>query len=391
MEEIVACLAALDILLEGTYLNEDHLIDPAYRLDEKKIAWLQNYKDFLKKRIQSLPFEDNPDTGYTLLVCLARYLVIEKSIHEKKLYLLDTFPDDTRIVQNNNKSLYEGISLFLQDEWNKTMSEEHEATELSYRKIEDLASRLIAFKNEQDIRISFRTLYPRKTGMYRLPEFKESTESYIALAKQMEKTATQYEQKLKEVYSYGLIRKNCTTELLRVIQESNEGSQAEFVDPYSGLNFIPYVSMLSVQKKWKNVKSSVIPSYRLQKLKSLNAKEKSLKTFFRESFAPSSTFYQYSDDDEWFIFFTDDNVPARPIFGTVNLITGMAQTFSGLLSLPFDNGKTIKKGLKGMLFSLPELIFWNFRKGSFDPFTRSKDGVPPYQLFQLQPLSLEAL
>jgi hypothetical protein len=34
--------------------------------------------------------------------------------------------------------------------------------------------------------------------------------------------------------------------------------------------------------------------------------------------------------------------------------------------LPFDRGTTLWSGLKGIAFSLPELVFVNLRKGSFD-------------------------
>jgi hypothetical protein len=49
-----------------------------------------------------------------------------------------------------------------------------------------------------------------------------------------------------------------------------------------------------------------------------------------------------------------------------NLVTGVGATLAGVAALPFDRGKTLWAGLKSIVFSLPELAFFNIRKGSFD-------------------------
>ena len=71
--------------------------------------------------------------------------------------------------------------------------------------------------------------------------------------------------------------------------------------------------------------------------------------------------------DSIFLFFTDDAVLPRPLFGAVNLVTGLAASAAGLAMLPVDGGEMLWAGLRGALFSLPELIFRNIRKGTFDP------------------------
>jgi len=38
--------------------------------------------------------------------------------------------------------------------------------------------------------------------------------------------------------------------------------------------------------------------------------------------------------------------------------------------LPLDRGELLTSGLKGAFFSLPELAFFNIRKGSFPDFER---------------------
>jgi hypothetical protein len=66
------------------------------------------------------------------------------------------------------------------------------------------------------------------------------------------------------------------------------------------------------------------------------------------------------------LFFTDDAIAARPLFGALSMATGLGATLAGVATLPFDRGKTLWAGLNGVVFSLPELVFFNIRKGSFD-------------------------
>ncbi len=46
-------------------------------------------------------------------------------------------------------------------------------------------------------------------------------------------------------------------------------------------------------------------------------------------------------------------------------MAGLAQGMAGLLTLPWDGGENLRLGAKGALISLPELFFFNIRKGSF--------------------------
>ena len=85
----------------------------------------------------------------------------------------------------------------------------------------------------------------------------------------------------------------------------------------------------------------------------------------RESNTFSSTLYAYNPDDAFFVFFTDDSLVLRPVFGLFNTAAGMGQSVLGFLSWPFDAGKNLKSGATGVLMSLPELLFFNMRKGSY--------------------------
>jgi hypothetical protein len=51
------------------------------------------------------------------------------------------------------------------------------------------------------------------------------------------------------------------------------------------------------------------------------------------------------------------------------VITGLGVAAAGLAMLPLDGGTLLTAGLKGAFFSLPELAFFNIRKGSFPDAT----------------------
>jgi hypothetical protein len=130
-------------------------------------------------------------------------------------------------------------------------------------------------------------------------------------------------------------------------------------------NFIPFVSFQSVQDHYNVTKSELLNSYRDQQLEKLYARNNGLINVLRESNTFTSTLYNYNTDDSFFVFFTDDNLLFRPIFGLFNTAAGIGQSAFGLLSWPFDTGKNLKSGATGVLMSLPELLFFNMRKGSF--------------------------
>jgi hypothetical protein len=130
-------------------------------------------------------------------------------------------------------------------------------------------------------------------------------------------------------------------------------------------NFIPFISFHAVQENYKVTKSEVLKSYRDQQLAKLYATNDDLMVSLREANTLTSTIYTNNPDDAFFVFFTDDNLVLRPVFGLVNTAAGIGQSVFGFLSWPFDTGKNIKSGATGVLMSLPELFFFNMRKGSY--------------------------
>jgi hypothetical protein len=135
------------------------------------------------------------------------------------------------------------------------------------------------------------------------------------------------------------------------------------------------MSYWAVQNQYSIIEQRILPSYRLQQMQKLYAEKNKAGVFFRESNAFSSSLYKTNLADSFFVFFTDETLLLRPLYGAVNTIAGLGQSVLGLLSLPFDSGQRLKLGARGLLMSLPELAFFNMRKGSFKYLPYSKMSV----------------
>ena len=105
---------------------------------------------------------------------------------------------------------------------------------------------------------------------------------------------------------------------------------------------------------------------RSQRLAELRREEDPLVVFLRESNVVTSTVYRPGAGDSWFLFFTDEAALARPFFGAFNVAAALLETAVGVASLPFDAGDRLVAGATGLVFSAPELVFANFRKGTLE-------------------------
>jgi hypothetical protein len=162
-------------------------------------------------------------------------------------------------------------------------------------------------------------------------------------------------------YRYRLITRNCVTELVRELDTALLA-----LDPSRPIPFIPAASALAVRDRYGVSTTFEISSRRKAAVARLYDIENAARVFLRESNALTSTIYRRNERDSIFIFFTDDTVAVRPMFGAINLVTGIAAGAAGVVTAPFDQGALLRSGLRGAVFSLPELFFHNIRKGSFD-------------------------
>lgn len=210
-----------------------------------------------------------------------------------------------------------------------------------------------------------------------LPELSEQ-QIDIALA-HLDSYENQLLKELEPSYAYNLIGRNCVTELFRTFhralaslpyspgrlndQDFIANRLGGYVDENS--HFIPYLAYSAIQNHYRVTNSQTLPSYRQQRLSQQMREENPALVSLRESNTLSSTLYHYNPDDAFFIFFTDDHWPLRPLLGAVNTSASIGQTMAGIMTLPFDSGKNLLSGLSGILVSLPELAFLNIRKGRY--------------------------
>ena len=198
------------------------------------------------------------------------------------------------------------------------------------------------------------------------------------------------------LHGYDLIRHNCVSEIFRTLDAALGGDSAPdapaalrafvraestrrlggYVDPAGGLNFIPFVSLHRVRENWSVAEAVSLPSYRRFRLAEMAASEPPLLVALRESNAFTARTHSGGDLEGFFVFFTDTQVPLRPLFGAVNVGAGLLRSVLGLVALPLDGGRGLRSGLSGVLFSLPELVFQNIRKG-YNDYVPPEERPPP--------------
>jgi len=399
--DLLAALLALTVLQEARPLLDGALVaspDAALRLNAAEISRLRLLRKKLRGSLLQLLDSRRPDWGYALLVTCARLIVVEHSIHSGYLAAVDVFADDSPVIgQETAKKYAVELRMQLADALQDVQREKaalqrrHDFSETDYSYLERAVNRYVellqGLRHDRTMRVSGWQLLPVRSVYPSGPVLPALTDRQITRAlRRIDDFERRYLQLLRQRYRYNLLTRNCVTELFRTMQNAflensvaGESSARQpdavakresrmrlggYVEPLP-VNFIPFVSYQAVQRQYHAADSQKLPSYRLGRLEQLYARENAAWVAMREGNTLSSTLYKYNDEDSFFIFFTDDTVLLRPFYGAVNTVAGVAESVLGLLALPFDSGKTLKSGVVGILMSLPELAFFNMRKGTY--------------------------
>ena len=120
------------------------------------------------------------------------------------------------------------------------------------------------------------------------------------------------------------------------MREASVARLGGYVAPAEGMSFIPAVSASAVEAGYAVSDVVELPSYRKAQLERMYQRENPLWVFLRESNTVTSTLYRRAPDDSAFLFFTDTAPITRPVFGALNLITGLGVAAAGLATLPLD-------------------------------------------------------
>ena len=394
-EDYLTGLVAIKVLVEEQPLNPDAYFVTHEAVTPEQKDVLERSRDQLSVSLIKSVNSGRPDWGYAVLVNTARYVAVELSLQLGLWVFVDDFAMDSewisadQFAQNAAQmqtQTTDALANLIQTR--KTLSSPTGLTESNYSKLEMAANRYVELlngKQQKAIRYIGEKALPTKSVS--LPNWlaPELTQLQLNLAiTKLDNYESQLFQELAVQYKYDLITRNCVTELFRAIVQALVSQNKEEIDSSkraelawqestkrlggnvsATYNFIPFVSFQSVQDQYNVTTTEILNSYRGQQLDKLYAQNKGLISLLRESNTFTSTLYDYNSDDAFFVFFTDDTLLFRPVFGLFNTAAGIGQSVFGLLSWPFDTGKNLKSGATGILMSLPELLFFNMRKGSY--------------------------
>ena len=353
-------------------------------LTENEYRKLEKYAKLLQTAVVHLPSSSRPDWGYPLLLATARLQAVMYSLMENRLFLLDPFPEADKSVDSNKVEKELTIISQLAERAHRTYQNIRREVfaaaaldERAYNRLEESAGRFAELErgrlSGKTVRIAYGRLIPSRTAEIALPIPATTPVKIKEMLTAARFNKNLYHNKLKNCYPYNLVTRNCATELIRTLnaafKNKNEIIRAlgGSIVPGDDLSFIPFALFDLVRKRFRVAGVEVLPGFRkrmLSRLKQNNSRHTSL--YLRECNTLTSTIYQPVTDDTPFIFFTDDIILVRPIYGISNAVYGLLSTAAGIFTLPFDRGRRSLKGLKGTIYSLPEIFFFNIRKGSFD-------------------------
>jgi hypothetical protein len=362
---------------------------PEGSLGPTERAALAGFARKLEADLSRLVASRRPDFGYPLLLGMARLLVVDASLRSGRITVLDAFPLDAPTLPPASGA---GRELFLRElgEYARdelAHSRHHvlagdDLVERDYNELEAAANRYLevreAREDGREVRVQRGRLVPQgelAAPARLLPTLPPAVlEAALRAARQRERQSTRA---LRQLYGYGLVTHNCVSELFDTINgafEPGEVSQrlgARVEAPGGSPRLIPFVAFGAVTREYRISGVGEIPSYRRARLAEMYARENPIRVYLREANTLTSTVYRRNPADSFFLFFTDDTVLPRPLFGALNLLAGMGEALVGLATWPFDGGHALRSGATGALYSLPELGFFNIRKGTLE-YARSQ-------------------
>jgi len=414
-QESLHALCALQLLKDAPPLRAGTFWRPGtdvFELTPSEAPALQRFAAQLEQELVQLVNSPRADWGLPFLVGLARLAAVEASLASGRLVLLDLFPPGSELSPRHDAALRPYLKA-MEGELSEVFLRKRKGffaaetfREADYAALERSGNLLLdvdrALLTGAALRATPQDTFPAREAKVSVPPpglpKEANLERELASARAVD---ADYRALLDRLYGYDLVRRNCVTEIFAVINHAlarlpagREGSPSAsqsaarsesakrlggFVDAGHGLTFIPFVSSGAVEKSYKVVASRNLPSYRSARLAEMREHEPSLKVFWRESNTLTSSAYRPGPGDSAFLFFTDDTVLFRPLFGAFNLLAGLGEGLFGVATLPLSGADRLLAGTKGLLFSLPELVFVNLRKGSMayveqPPKTPGPDG-----------------
>jgi hypothetical protein len=379
--ERIEALTALEVLAAAAPLRSGSFRADVAALDAHERAALAQFAHDLTADLVALAASPRADFGYPLLLGMARLAAIDASLSSGRLVVLDAFAADAPVAplpDGAQRAAYLGAlatqvrpsadqarrEFFAHPRFDEADYTQLETTTNRWLEVEEARQHHTPIRTERGMLLPARTA--RRADLVAPPLAAAATRAELAAARA---ALADHRARLAELYGYNLITRNCVSEIFTTIDAALAGESRQrlggTVRTDLSLNFIPIVSSGAVARSYATVGGVITrPSYRQLSLAALSANESAWRVSLRESNTLTSTIYHPGPRDSSFLFFTDDRPALRPLLGVANLLVGLADSALGLATWPADDGTRLRAGLRGALFSLPELAFVNIRKGS---------------------------
>jgi len=401
-QDLLLSLFALAALRDALPLRMDGVAGAGGQgpaLEGADVELIGRLGEALESSLVRLVRSSRPDWGFPLLVGMARLVALDEARRAGRWMFLDAFAPDALVIPADLVRERPELTQALLEEAREDFaaarariadhgSDGDGFPEGDFADLEAVGNRLIevgrAVDGKYSMRLAFGLRVPSRDAVISEPIVPaispEELAQHAARARAREEA---HEARLRRLYGYDLLTRNCVTEIFRTIDAALATALPDadparirlesrrrlggYVEVERTLNFIPVASARAVREAYAVAETLEIPSYRLSGLARLYRRNNALGVFLQESNTLTSTLYRRNPIDSAFLFFTDDVVSLRPLLGLLNVATGLGVSATGLFTVPVDGGEMLRAGLKGVLFSLPELAFFNIRKGSL-PF-----------------------
>ncbi|HVN36924.1 MAG TPA: hypothetical protein VMW19_01965 [Myxococcota bacterium] len=379
--DLASALTAFEVIRDARPLREGSAVavDPdSSPLEPEARAALCGQQDALEDSLATLAGSSRPDAGGALLLGAARLEALSASCQRGTWLVLDAFAGSDRaslaapqpralelLSRDADAARARAQLRLLEGAFDERRLSELEAT--SARAAELRRAAPLGVLRVADTRPVPARPAPR-ADLPRPQQDAAALEAVLGLARLREVEA---ERAVAALQAYHLTSRNCVTELFRTAnhalgdsRDAVESALGGYLDPDASGLFVPFVSAAAVRAHDRVVSEREVPSLRALRIAALREREGPLATALRELSPLTARSYERATADSPFLFFADRAPALRPLFGAANLATAAGASLIGLAEAPFDRGARLAGGLRGMLWSLPELAFVGVRKGT---------------------------
>jgi hypothetical protein len=384
LRETLLLREALVALDEGSPLAERAALSPpgalAEPLTDEEREGARRFAEAQQETVLALLTSARPDRARPLLLALARHQALARSAASGRLVLLDPYADFGDLPPDGERTspaaaaklaaelaplVREGRTLVLTD----TAYDEGR-----YNLLELGAGVLREFEagaRGEPVRKLPRHATPAAARVLAFAPARATADELARAHEVAQRALETQEERLHARYAYGVLRRNCVTELARLLNDSFPPADvaralgAE-LEPGAGLGFIPFAFFDDAKDQLRVDELEQVASHRERELARRLDQEPGLATRIAESTTLTSSIYTPRLRDSTFLFFTDGVFWRRPLFGLANVGYAAGSSVVGLVAAPFDGAERLRAAGTGVWYSLPELVFFNIRKGTFE-------------------------